>query len=56
VRLVAILAFAKILKIQRLDEGKIDGVVASIMALAAWMVHGGKPEQKSIYETTEWLD
>ena len=42
--------------VKKLDEGKIDGIVASIMALAAWMVHGGKPEQKSIYETTEWLD
>lgn len=36
------------------EEAKIDGVVASIMALAAWLVYGSKAEQKSIYETAEW--
>ena len=41
--------------VKKQDEAKIDGVVASIMALAAWMVHGAKPEQKSIYEQTDWM-
>lgn len=42
--------------VKKQDEAKIDGVVAAIMALAAWMVHGSKAEQKSIYENSAWLE